>query len=287
MRAMWAALALVMLVGCRAAPPRELTVTFLDVGQGDGAVIETPEGRVVVVDGGGLPGTSEDDGADPGHRVLLPYLRHRGISHVDLMIATHPDEDHVQGLVPVARHLSVGAALVSETTHGGAAGRLRERLRRRGVVVRVARRGDRIGLGAEDYLEMLHPGPTPVPDSRSPANDNGIAFRLRSGGSTILFAADLEAPAEAELLRRGVPLRADLLKVGHHGSRTSTTPAFLAAVAPRVAVVSCGRDNRFGHPAPEVVARLERAGVRLWRTDRDGAVRATRSGGGWRLERVR
>lgn len=263
-------LALLLFAGCRPAP-KTLRVTFLDVGQGDSAVIETPSGRVVVIDGGGIPTTDEREGGDPGSRILVPFLRSRGISAVDLLVATHPDDDHIQGLVAAVTRLRVRAALDSGLPAGpGPCTRLRAAWRARGVRVHLARRAQSFELGGGARLEVLHPAEPLLTGTRSDDNNNAIVVRLVFGKVRVLFTADAEDEAEKSLLGSGLDLHADVLKVGHHGSRGSTSAAFLKAVSPTAAVVSCGRNNRFGHPHKETLQRLE--GVPLFRTDQQGAI---------------
>lgn len=234
-------------------------------------MIESPSGRVVVVDGGGIPRTDERDGSDPGSRVVVPFLRSRGISSVDLLVATHPDDDHVQGLVTVTERLGVRAALDSGLpAQAGPCARLRAAWKARGVRVHTARRGQSFDLGAGVVLEVLHPVDPLLKGTHSDDNNNAIVLCLRYGHVRVLLTADAEQEAEASLLRSGQDLHADVLKVGHHGSRGSTSEAFLRAVHPSLALISCGRNNRFGHPHKETLARLR--GVRLLRTDQQGAI---------------
>jgi competence protein ComEC len=248
-------------------------VTFLDVGQGDAAVIESPGGKVVVVDGGGHPGTDERTGDDPGTRVVAPFLRSRGHNAVDWLVATHPDDDHAQGLIAVTRGFAVRAALVNGYPGESAPyQRLLESLRARNVPVRVARRGARIPLDGGAYLEILHPGDRPLVGTRSDANENSVVLRLVYGRARVLFTGDAGDAAEADLLRANVDLSADVLKAGHHGSRWSTTDAFLARVAPTAAILSAGASNTFGHPSREVLDRLRRRAIRAFRTDTQGAI---------------
>lgn len=267
-----------MSLACR-RPPALLRVTFLDVGQGDATVIECPSGRVLLVDGGGVPGTQETAGRDPGVRAVVPFLRHRGISTIDLLVATHPDDDHVQGLIAVVRQLRVRAALDTGFPEAqGACRRLRAAIQARRIPAIPARRGQRFDLGGGLWLDVLHPETRFLAGTGSDANNNAIVLRLRVGRIRILLPADAEAEAEERLVRSGIDLQADLLKVGHHGSRGSSTAAFLERVRPRVAVVSCGRRNRFGHPHHETLERLAARDVHLFRTDRDGAVVAETDG---------
>jgi competence protein ComEC len=242
------------------------------VGQGDSAVIETPSGRIVVIDGGGVPGTDEREGRDPGTRVLVPFLRSRGISTVDLLVATHPDDDHVQGLIAVAKRLQVRSVWESglPTEPNTPAARLQTALADRKIPVSIGGRVARLNLDNGAQLEILHPPKPFLTGGRSFDNDNGIVLRLVYGDLTVLFMADLEETAERDLLRSGQNLQAHVLKVGHHGSRWSSSEAFLKAVNPKAAIISCGRDNNFGHPHPETLERLK--GVHIYRTDQQGAI---------------
>jgi competence protein ComEC len=247
-------------------------VTFLDVGQGDGAVIETPSGRVVVIDGGGAPGTDEREGRDPGSRIVVPFLRARGVSTVDLLVLTHPDDDHVQGLVSVVQRLHVMAALDSgfPSDPETPCTRLRTALAARRVPVSRAQRGEKIDIGGDVYLEILHPSENYLKNTHSDTNNNAIVLRLIYKNTKILFTADLEDEGEKELLSSGQDISADVLKVGHHGSRGSSSEKFLRRVSPKIGVISCGRENRFGHPHKETLTRLQ--GIKIYRTDTQGAI---------------
>ncbi len=268
--------ALVIISGIMLHPhkPAPLRVTFLDVGQGDGCVIETPSGKVVIVDGGGHPGTDERDGTDPGSRVVVPYLRSRGIGTVDLIVPTHPDDDHVQGLNAVVERCHVLAAL-----DGGYRGtsapytRLIDRLHRHSIPIFIARRGQVLDLGGGARLEVLNPPDHPVLGAHSPTNDNSIVLRLVYGRSRFLLTGDAESEAEDEMLTHCPDrLPSDVLKVGHHGSRWSTNPPFLDAVHPSVAIVSCGAHNVYNHPHVELMDRLAARNIATFRTDKQGAI---------------
>ncbi|WP_309708354.1 ComEC/Rec2 family competence protein [Armatimonas sp.] len=267
--------ALGILVGCQSAPER-LRVTFLDVGQGDSAVIETPSGKVVVIDGGGVPRdpSAPETGADPGTRIVVPFLRSRGISTIDLLIATHPDDDHVQGLLAVTERLTVRTVLDSglPATPNSPMSQLRAAWKARDITVHTARRGQSFDLGKGVRLEILHPAEPLLSGTRSDDNNNSIVARLVYGKARILFTADAEQEAEESLLKSGLDLSADVLKVGHHGSRGSTSERFLRTVEPKTAILSCGRNNRFGHPHTETLARLKTCHVQPFRTDQQGAI---------------
>jgi competence protein ComEC len=263
-------------------PQGILRATFLDVGQGDGAILDLPDGRAIVVDGGGLVGLQGPSVPDFGLRVLGPVLRARRRRAIALAILSHPHPDHFGGLA--GGLASVRLDEVWDTGQGereGVAGAYAQLLARASSVPggTLLRRPPAI-CGARELggvrLDVLAPCPGPDP-FRGP-NDNSIAFRVQFGGRAILFVGDAEAAEEADLLRDPARLRADVLKVGHHGSRTSSSSAFLAAVAPDQAVISVGIRNRFGHPSAQTLAALAARGARTWRTDRDGAVVVTTDG---------
>jgi competence protein ComEC len=273
------ALLLVLEVDARrhGAPHGVLRATFLDVGQGDSALIDLPDGHAIVVDGGGLVGSP----IDVGERVLAPALRSRRRRELEAVVLTHPHPDHFGGLASGLTSVRFGALWDTgegeiEGTAGGYGALLAMARARRAPVMRPdALCGVRELGGAT--VEVLAPCPAYSPDRG--ANDNSFVLRIAYGSRALLLVGDSEREAEADLLRSaGARLRADVLKVGHHGSRTSSTPAFLAAVAPREAVISAGCRNRFGHPHPSTLAALAAAGTRVWRTDRDGAVVVTTDG---------
>lgn len=243
--------------------PGRLIITFLDVGQGDAIVVQSPDGHVLLVDTG--PAGDTDDA---GRRIVLPFLRSRGIGRVDAILLTHPHDDHIGGAESILERVGVGRLLVSsERFVEPAYQRLLKSAHRRGVNVVTLRRGEGFILGSEVRGEVLNP----AAEAPLSANNGSLAIRLRYGTASVLLAGDAEAEAEADMVR-SCDLRADVLKLSHHGSRTSTTPAFLAAVWPQAAVVSVGRRNPFGHPSPVVLTRLASASIPLFRTDRDGAV---------------
>jgi competence protein ComEC len=262
---------------------RDLRVTFLDVGQGDAAVVEAPRGGVMLVDGGG----AFDAGFDPGERIVEPFLRARGITRLDVVALSHPHPDHLNGLVRVLERFDVGALWTSgDDGNNPEYGRLLQIARRRGVPAPVPAAGE---LGAA-RVEPLGPfvaeaggGERIGPAEGLSVNDASLVLRVAFAGRAVLFTGDLEADGEGELAGRravGQAVAADVLKVPHHGSRTSSTPELVGAVAPALAVISLGWRNRFHFPAPEVVARYRARGTRVLRTDRDGAVTVLVRGGG-------
>jgi len=244
----------------------ELRITFLSVGQGDSAVVEFPAGSVMVVDGGGLGGSTFDVGA----RIVGPYLWSRRIARVDYLVGTHPQWDHYGGLQFLAENFgpiefwSSGAGSTAPTYT-----RLLEALAARAVGERRWRGGDRLEVDGVN-VEFLSPG---ADAAGYGINDRSLVMSLAYAGRRILLTGDIEAKGEAALLqRRPETLFSDVVKVPHHGSSTSSTAAFVAAVQPRLAVMSAGFGNRYGFPAPSVLGRYAASSSRVLRTDLDGAV---------------
>ncbi len=265
-----------ILVCSPASPEREPSLAMLDVGQGEAVLLRSGErGPVILVDGGGYRRGNFAEAA------LLQALAAEGVHRIDLAVLSHGDSDHCQGLVDLSRYLRIDQLWAAPVEVRDGCGRvLADRLRGR---VRRVERGFTGRVGAWD-LDVLHP----APQRADGGNSASLVVRGCVDGSCLLLTGDLDFRGERELLararRRGIPLRSDVLKVGHHGSRTSTGAALLAAVNPNLALVSAGRRNPYGHPSPEVVARLERQAVRVLRTDLHGRieVRFRRDGSGGR-----
>jgi competence protein ComEC len=265
----------------------ELRVTFVDVGQGDATLIETGDGHAALIDGGGSLGGAPD----PGQAALLPMLRARRIGSLDLVVLSHPHPDHYGGLAAVLDHVpapllwDTGQAEAEASSTDDAVVRLLDRARRRGA--RVAQPGELCGkthaLGGAT-LQVLAPCPAFDP-TRGP-NDNSLVVRLVHGARSFLFTGDIERAGEAALRDTQLPLRSDVLKVGHHGSRTSSGEPLLDAVSPRLAVASAGRANRFGHPHAEIVERLTQH-TRLLRTDLVGGIEVRSDGRTLRVSSAR
>jgi competence protein ComEC len=247
-------------------PDGKLHVYFLDVGQGDSTLIVTPSGRQVLVDGG--PDTNS------ATRSLTGPLSD-GDRSLDMVVLTHMDADHSRGLLEVLEHYRVGSVLVGLEQPGSSLyPQWRATLERKRLNAMAVAAGYEILLEPGVTLEVVHPPAEPMGGLRPDPNNNAVVLRLVYGEVSFLLAADIEADAENYLARNGAVLGSTVLKVAHHGSKTSTTEAFLARADPAVAVVSVGEGNRFKHPSPEVLERLGEAVIPdgVFRTDRDGTI---------------
>jgi len=252
----------------------DVIVTLLDVGQGDAAVVQVPGGHTLLIDGGG----TYDGGFDPGARVVEPFLRGRGITRLDAVLLSHPHPDHLNGLHRVLARFPVAALWTSgDDGHNPEYGRLLDEARARGVRLPVPATTE---LGAL-RIEPLGPfvatngGDRVGPPEGTSVNDASLVVRLVFGARSFLFAGDIEADGEGEVVGRrgaGQTVASDVLKVPHHGSRTSSSEELVAAVRPRLAVMSLGWKNRFHFPAAQVVARYLAHGTTVLRTDLAGAV---------------
>lgn len=268
-----ALLALVIWAAVLRNRPETLTAVFLDVGQGDCIFLRTPSGRTILVDGGGR---SDDPKTDIiGPRVVEPFLRREGVNKLDLVVLTHPHEDHVQGLISVVRDFRVGMVLDSGILHGSQAYQdLLRTIQKRRIPYHRAMRGQVIDFGDGVRAQVLNPGQTRLVGTEDDTNNNSIVLRITYGKYAILLTGDIGKEAETDILVSGAIITSDVLKVCHHGSLTGTTDQWLDAAKPKTAVISVGR-NSFGHPSEEVEKRLSARGIKVYRTDRDGAITLT------------
>jgi len=248
-------------------------VTFLDVGQGDCAFIRTPSGRTMLVDGGGTA-QADDDDESTGMKLVEPFLRRRIVNKIDVLVLTHPHDDHLRGLIPVVRDFRVGTVLDPGIPHGSEAyKRFLSVVEARRIPYRRAVRGQVIDCGDGVRATVLHP-PNPLL-ATDDENDNSVVLRITYGSEALLLTGDAGADAESEIISSGATLTSSVLKVAHHGSSYSTSDRWLDAVRPEIAVISVGRSNSFGHPSHETLDRLTSRGIRVFRTDQSGAVTVT------------
>ena len=253
-----------------------LAVTFLDVGEGDAILVQCPSGRNMLIDGGGSSGPAAES---IGERVVLPALLLRGIRKLDLVVLTHPHNDHVGGLVKVIEEMPVGMVLDSGQPHPTS---LYEKflvtVEKEKVPYKLARAGQTIRLAPEIEAFVIHPSQAWISGNSSNLNNGSVVIQLVYRRVSFLLTGDIEAEAEEWLLAGSEDLPSTVLKVGHHGSDTSSTEEFLRAVSPKLAVISVGEDNHFGHPSPEVLDRLHDHRVKVYRTDLSGAITVTTNG---------
>jgi competence protein ComEC len=275
-------LALTVLVASHPFAPNiergRLEVSVLDVGQGDSIFAAFPDGHTMLIDGGGLAGSEwvggYRSGTDVGEEVVSPYLWSRGLKRLDVVALTHADHDHVDGLSAVLANFQVGELWIGRNDERPAFQRLLAEARSRGVAI-VQKARDTITDWHGSQASVLWPPPTSDPET---PNDASLVLRLTDGQTRFLLTGDIEKHTEEALVQEHASLAADFLKAAHHGSKTSSTEDFIAAVAPRMAAVSVGDANPFGHPSESVVERFEQHGVQLLRTDRDGAITALTDG---------
>ncbi len=247
-----------------------LTLHFLDVGQGDAAVIRTPGGHWLLIDAGPVTG-----GADAGRRIVAPFLARHGVGRLSAVIVSHAHADHVGGAAAVLDRIPADVAVEPGELYADPVYyRFLDAVAADGVPWRVGRSGDRFALDGVSFT-FLHPDTTWT-EWHADLNEDSIVLRVEYGAFSVLFAGDAGLHAEARMAGHVGPV--DLLKVGHHGSRGATGDAWLDELRPRVAVVSVGARNRYGHPSAEALRRLSRHGVDVWRTDREGTVTVVSDG---------
>jgi competence protein ComEC len=239
----------------------------IDVGQGDAFAIRTPRGHWLLVDAGPVSGRF-----DAGRSTVAPYLLDRGAARIEAVILTHPHLDHIGGVLAIWRMFDVGPVLDPAVAAGQEYyADVLEEARRRRIRWIAARAGREIRID-DLTLRILAPTDSLLDGSIDP-NDFSVVFRLEYGRFAALFLGDAPRAVENRLVaEHGASIAADLIKVGHHGSRTSTGDSLLDVVRPRLAMVSVGRRNRYGHPNPAVIQRLQQRGVQIVRTDESGSM---------------
>ncbi|MET3290151.1 UNVERIFIED_CONTAM: competence protein ComEC [Brevibacillus sp. OAP136] len=252
----------------------EVRITFLDVGQGDSAVVEIGNRLVYVIDSGGTPAFAKEqwkmrrDPFEVGKDTVLPFLRSRGIERIDRLVMTHGDYDHIGGFGGVLPHMETAAALVNGKEPGHTELQLHTELRRKKIPIVTGQTGQSWQDGPHVRWTWLSPGF----DRSVENNDASIVLLLEAYGKRILFTGDMGEEVEQRLAKEGLLSPIDVLKVGHHGSKTGTSELLLDRTRPTLAIISVGQKNRYGHPAPEILARLKARGIHTIRTDQSGAV---------------
>jgi len=266
----------------------KLRLDFYSVGQGEASLITFPNGKRMLIDGGG---SFREGGLDPGERLLAPAFWRRGIDRLDYLVLTHPHPDHLNGLLFLARNFPVGEFWESGIHDGNSEYlALKKILKEKGVPIRrIDASAMPISLGGV-IIEPLSPRRSfTVAGTAGSGNLNeaSLVFRVRYGNFSVLFTGDIGKETEKRLMEESSDLRCTVLKVPHHGSRASSSELFLAATSPECVLVSAGYGNRFRLPATETLLRLRRRGIPIYRTDLDGTVTVTLEDGGWSVATFR
>jgi competence protein ComEC len=245
------------------AKTNNLVVHFINVGQGDSIYIKTANGDDILIDGGNR------DGSD-----VVAYLKKQKVNDIEVMISTHPDADHMGGLDEVLNAFKVKAIYAPKVTHTTQVYKdFLTSVKREGVKIQTAQKGVKIPLKGVTAQFVA-----PVKTYGTDLNDWSAVLRLVYGKKSFLFTGDAEFKSEADMIQSNQPLKADVLKVGHHGAKTSTSDDFLKAVKPTYAVISVGKGNSYGHPTADTLNRLKNNNVKIFRTDTQGSILATTNG---------
>ncbi len=272
---------IIIMFGAKSLVPKPLEITYLDVGQGDSTFIRTAHGTKILIDGGGREANSKSE-FDIGESVMVPYILDRGTKKVDMVIASHGHSDHTEGLEAVLRELSVGTVIVPETDGRGFE-KIYSICKEKNILVIKCKQGDRINLDNETIFEVLNPLSHKTDSiAQEDLNESSLVLKLVYKNVKVLFTGDSGVPSEERMLKQGLDLKADIIKVGHHGSPGSSSIDYIKAVKPEYGVVSVGRNN-FGHPSQFVIDSFQENGTKLFRTDESGAVIATSYGNGFNI----
>ncbi|MFW6306756.1 MAG: DNA internalization-related competence protein ComEC/Rec2, partial [Bacillota bacterium] len=244
----------------------DLEITFLDVGQGDSVLIKSPREGYVLVDGGGYAGMN----ATQGEYTILPYLKHRGIKELSVVAITHFDADHSVGILDLLGNRKIKLILVPYNYDKNKIAKL-ILAKAEEYSVPVVQAGDGDDFTVDGLIfEIMSPVPGDKPLSR---NENSLVMKMIYKDFSLLLTGDLEIAGEERLVQGNYDLKSDILKLGHHGSNSSSSEAFLDQVIPDHAVISAGKNNNYGHPAPRVLERVKDNDIRYWRTDKNGAIK--------------
>ncbi len=254
---------LLCVVGCAnksALAPGHLRLTVINIGQGDSLLIQTEDAVLLV-----------DAGTQHSGRQILKAMRQNGVRRIDLAVLTHPHEDHIGALTDIGDKIPIGQVLDSGFPYASPVRtKVLRWITKNKVPLKRARQGQKIRLGQTLEMQALWPRRGFVRGTASDPNNNSVVLRINHGSVHLLLTGDIGDGPESALLASGFDLRSDFLKVGHQGSRTSSSAAFLDRVRPKVAAICVGRTNSYGHPHPETLQRLRSAGVRIYQTDKDG-----------------
>jgi competence protein ComEC len=264
-----ALLVLVLLLWMPKLPTGNLHITMIDIGQGDAIHIETPKGKHILIDGGGYPQYYEND-YDVGLKILIPYLQAKGIRELDIVFLSHGDFDHIGGLHTVLNSFPVKSFIYSIEDSREAFKQLIDIATNKDINIYQVGKGDRIEIEQDLIIDILHPDITVATNEST--NDNSMVKLLKYLDTFVLFTGDIEQKTEQALSAELREHNIDILKVAHHGSRTSSSQALLDAISPKYALISVGNNNNFGHPNEDVLDRLMNTCRAVYRTDQHGAI---------------
>ncbi len=264
-----------------------LSVTFIDVGQGDSILIETPGGKNILIDAGN--GSTEWSSFDAGGSIVVPYLKKHGIKKIDYMIMSHPHNDHIGGLPAVLNALPVGTFVDPGFQYNSwVYENLLELVEEKECKYVEARAGDKIKIDKYCHFKVFNPPPNKYFRGGSEPNENSLVLKLVYKDISFLFTGDCEKQSERYMVKRfKKDLLSTVLKVSHHGSTSSSTQAFMDWTQPLFAVICVGERNRFGHPKKATLKRLADYGCKIFRTDRDGSIRITTDGKRYKTELIK
>lgn len=245
---------------------QKLEIHFLDVGQGDSCFIVTPHNKTILVDGGGSTSSS----FDVGKETLIPYLLDRGYTKIDYIFISHFDQDHSLGCAKIIENLTVSnLVLTKQLEENDIYKHIVSIAKQKKINLIYVKAGDVITVNGVK-IKILHPQEKLIAENS--INNNSIVFKLEYKSFSILFTGDIENIAEEVILSKNINLKADILKVAHHGSKTSSSQRFIEAVSPKIALIGVGKNNMFGHPNREVIERLQSYGTKIYRTDECGEI---------------
>lgn len=249
---------------------RDFTLHFIDVGQGDSCFIMTKHNKKILIDGGG----SESSSFDVGEKTLIPYLLNQGVYTLDYVMISHFDTDHCGGVLSVLESLNVKMVMIPrQEEESWNYQRFKNIVKQKRIKVKVVKAGDRIKVDKDTYFDILWPQEKQIAENR--LNNNSIVAKLVYKNTSMLFTGDIEAIAEKEMVekyKKSSQLKSTILKVAHHGSKSSSIEELLGAVSPKIAFIGVGENNKFGHPNEGVLERLEEKKCQMYRTDQDGEI---------------
>ena len=259
-------------------------LSAIDVGQGDSLLVGFPQGELMLVDAGGIPsfGRTKKPGLDIGEDVVSPYLWSRSIKRLDVVAMTHAHEDHMGGMSAVLRNFRPRELWTGATQDSPEWRSVRDTAQRLHITIRQMQRGAPVAFGGTT-LQVLAPGPDYAADDK-PKNDDSLVMRIRFGKTSFLLTGDMEKKIENELAAAGLLEHDDVLKVGHHGSRTSSSPELLDLERPAFGLISVGFDNSYGHPHPLIMEALRQHRIVTYRTDEEGLITVISDGRRLRIQ---